>query len=86
VWGNQHIPLIISGPGIQRGVTSNAPARIVDLAPTIARVLGFPLKGFDGVPLADALDNVSADDLTAQNAVTLKLAPLRDAFKQATTK
>ncbi|MEW5718878.1 MAG: alkaline phosphatase family protein [Chloroflexota bacterium] len=86
VWGNQHIPLIISGPGIKRGVTSNAPARIVDIAPTIARVMGLAMKGFDGVPLADALMQPSADDIAAQNMVTLKLAPLRDAFKQATTK
>jgi arylsulfatase A-like enzyme len=80
VWGNQHIPLIIAGPGIRRGVTSNAPARLVDIAPTIARVMGFPLSGFDGVPLADALVNASAEDIVAQNAVTTKLAPLRDAF------
>lgn len=84
VWGNQHIPLILAGPGIKRGVTSNAPARLVDLAPTIARVLGAPLTRFEGVPLADALLNPSAEDVAAQNAVTTKLAPLRDAFKQAT--
>jgi hypothetical protein len=36
----------------------------------------------DGVPLADALLNPSAADVTAQNEITTRLAPLRDALRQ----
>ena len=42
-------PLVFSGPGIRRGVTTDAPARQVDIAPTIAMLSGFPLiDGKDG--------------------------------------
>ncbi len=82
-WGNQHIPLIISGPGIKPGAVSNAPARLVDLAPTIARGMNLAMTGMDGVSLADAFSAPQAADVNAQNAVTSKLAPLRDALKAA---
>lgn len=36
-------PLIFSGPGVRRGVVVDAWARHVDIAPTAARLLGFPL-------------------------------------------
>ncbi len=36
-------PLIFSGPGVQRGVLTDAPSRQVDIAPTIAKLMGFPL-------------------------------------------
>lgn len=80
-WGDQHIPLILSGPGIRRGATSSAPARLVDILPTIARVMGWPTTGMDGIVLADALANPQAADVSAQKANTEKVAPLRDALK-----
>jgi hypothetical protein len=48
-------PLIFSGPGVRPGV-SDAPARHIDIAPTIARLMGFPrIEGRDasGRPSAD---------------------------------
>ena len=36
-------PLIFSGPGVRRGELSEAASRQVDIAPTIARLMGFPL-------------------------------------------
>jgi hypothetical protein len=36
-------PLIFSGPGVRRGVRLDAEARQVDVAPTICRLMGFPL-------------------------------------------
>ncbi|QFG03753.1 alkaline phosphatase family protein [Tepidiforma bonchosmolovskayae] len=36
-------PLVISGPGVKRGAVVDAPAKQVDIAPTIARLMGFPL-------------------------------------------
>jgi arylsulfatase A-like enzyme len=36
-------PLIFSGPGIRQGDTSDAISRQIDIAPTIAKLCGFPL-------------------------------------------
>ena len=36
-------PLIFSGPGVHRGRTIDSESRQVDIAPTIARLMGFPL-------------------------------------------
>ncbi|GAB4332323.1 MAG: hypothetical protein Kow0010_18190 [Dehalococcoidia bacterium] len=36
-------PLVFAGPGVRRGVTVDAVARHVDIAPTAAHLLGFPL-------------------------------------------
>src|SRR6185437_5831058 len=42
-------PLIFSGPGVHRGSTIDSEARQIDIAPTIARILGFPL--IDGMDI-----------------------------------
>jgi predicted AlkP superfamily pyrophosphatase or phosphodiesterase len=42
-------PLIFSGPGVQRGVNTDAPSRQIDIAPTIAKLSGFPL--IDGMDI-----------------------------------
>lgn len=36
-------PLVFCGPGIRRGEVSDGPARQIDIAPTIAKLMGFPL-------------------------------------------
>jgi len=36
-------PLIFSGPGVRQGALLDAPARQIDIAPTIAKLCGFPL-------------------------------------------
>jgi hypothetical protein len=36
-------PLVFSGPGVRRGAVVDAPAKQVDVAPTIACIMGFPL-------------------------------------------
>ena len=42
-------PLVFSGPGVRKGEVVEADARQIDIAPTIARVLGWPLiEGSDG--------------------------------------
>lgn len=54
-WGVQHIPLVLAGPGIRHG-TSHYPAQLVDIAPTIERLLGLQVpKGVDGVVLQDSM-------------------------------
>jgi hypothetical protein len=54
-WGVQHIPLVLEGPGIRVGQTSHAPARLVDIAATMAHELNLSLPGMDGMVLSDAL-------------------------------
>lgn len=54
-WGAQHIPLLIAGPGIKKGYSSDYPARLVDIAPTVETLMGIQPQHQDGVPLADAM-------------------------------
>lgn len=68
-WGVQQIPLVMAGPGVRHGV-SHFPAKLVDVAPTLQRLLGLPIPaGVDGVVLADALNRSSAAERHAQAAV-----------------
>jgi hypothetical protein len=67
-WRVQHIPLVLSGSGIRHS-QSDFPAQLVDVAPTIERVLRFPVPaGVDGIVLADALAHPEAQDWAAQRA------------------
>jgi arylsulfatase A-like enzyme len=68
-WGAQHVPLIISGPGVRSGTTSQYPARLIDVAPTALRLLGLPQAGMDGTVLADALTDAQPGELGAQSAL-----------------
>lgn len=43
--------LIIDGPGFGAGSSRNAPAAVVDIAPTVLSHLGLPHGGMDGAPL-----------------------------------
>jgi predicted AlkP superfamily pyrophosphatase or phosphodiesterase len=48
---DRRVPLVFMGPGVRRG-RSAAPARTVDVAPTLARLAGIPLpERLDGKPL-----------------------------------
>jgi predicted AlkP superfamily pyrophosphatase or phosphodiesterase len=72
-WQVQHVPLIISGPGIESGKVSRFPARAIDMVPTLERLLGLPSLPRTGVVLADALTNPSDSETQAQNALTDQL-------------
>lgn len=81
-WESQHVPLVISGPGIRRGATSTAPARLVDIAPTILAAMGLPTATrMDGIVLADALLSPSPAQVAGQSASNASLGPLRDAMR-----
>lgn len=68
-WGVQHIPLVIEGPGVRHGL-SHFPAKLVDIAPTIERLMGLPVPArVDGVVLGDALSASNSADRAAQVAV-----------------
>lgn len=51
-----HIPLIISGPGIERGLTVEEPTENVDIVPTLVHLLNLPSQAsFDGRDLSDIM-------------------------------
>ena len=53
---DRHVPLIFMGPGVPTGA-SDDPVRIVDVAPTLARLAGLPFPdGLDGRPLIERED------------------------------
>lgn len=50
---DSYVPLIFSGPGIKHGKTIDVSARTVDIAPTIANLLGASLENVDGRVLTE---------------------------------
>jgi arylsulfatase A-like enzyme len=79
-WGSEHIPLILSGPGVRRGVLSHYPASLIDIAPTVLHLLGASSQGMDGIDLADAMLQPSDADVTEQAKRGQELTPLVDAL------
>lgn len=51
---DMHTGLILSGAGVRQGVIVPL-TRQIDIAPTVARLLGFTMANVDGVPLAGVL-------------------------------
>ena len=74
-WGSQHIPLIISGPGVVSSVTSHAPARLEDIAPTALALFGINATNMQGTVLADALATPSAPQKRTQAGLSQTLQP-----------
>lgn len=70
-----HVPLIVSGPGVAPGRTSNEPVDLIDVAPTVLRWLGVTPFDADGVDLKPVLDGgtLAPRDLYAES-----FAPLLD--------
>jgi len=79
-WESQHLPLIISGPGVRAGITSQFPARLEDIAPTVLSVMGVPHTGMQGVPLADAVVRASVAERKAQQVKNAQLQPVVQAL------
>lgn len=79
-WGSQHVTLLLSGPGVQDGV-SNHPARLTDLAPTIERFMGITPNARDGIVLADAFQSPNASDVSTQNSSDTTLTPIVTALE-----
>jgi predicted AlkP superfamily pyrophosphatase or phosphodiesterase len=80
-WGVQHIPLILSGPGVTPGVVSHHPARLIDIAPTVLRIMGIASPGaMDGTILADAVAGASAGEVAAQSALAGPLTGYQNAL------
>lgn len=88
-WQSEHIPLILSGPGIRRGVVLRQPAQLDDVAPTVLTDLGVTPHGMEGRVLTDALTNPAGVSTHARSAEIKQLQPIvqalvtRDAYERA---
>jgi hypothetical protein len=72
-WDSQHVPLIIAGHGAQAGGQSTYPARLADIVPTVAALMGLGTVPADGVVLADALQEPPAGSVSAQRRAASRL-------------
>jgi predicted AlkP superfamily pyrophosphatase or phosphodiesterase len=79
-WGVQHIPLVLEGPGIRVGQSSRAPARLVDIAATMAHELNLSLPGMDGMVLSDALVAPTQAEVTRQGRLSPSLTADQNAL------
>jgi hypothetical protein len=69
-----HVPVIFYGPGFKPG-RYTAFARVVDIAPTLAQVLGVkPLEKLDGPP---ETTNARSSELSVVSGVTLRVGKMR---------
>jgi Type I phosphodiesterase / nucleotide pyrophosphatase len=75
-WESQHVPLILSGPGIRRRHFSNWPARLEDIAPTVLSVMGVQPAGMHGLILADSLRTPTLDERNSQAQLAVTLRPV----------
>lgn len=76
-WQSQHIPLILSGPGIRPGQVLRQPAQLTDVAPTVLAALGASSRGMEGKVLTEALTpSTTASQEHARAAEIRQLRPL----------
>lgn len=83
-WFTQHIPLIISGPGVKKGSISSFPARLVDIAPTLLSLVGVTPNGMDGIVLADCMNSPTEEQINSQKAVEPNLLLWQNQLKSLT--
>jgi hypothetical protein len=79
-WGTQHIPLMICGPGVRSDFRSQAPARLVDIPPTVLSLMGISFGRMDGVLLADSLIKADPEHISTQTRVSALLSPYQEAL------
>jgi len=82
-WKTQHIPMIISGPGIKKNQVSAYPARLIDLAPTILKLFNIETNNMDGIILSDALIATDKDAILKQEMMKKYLEPLVHSLMKA---
>ncbi len=80
-WLQQHNFLLISGPGAKKGIISESPARLVDIAPTALTLLGIKPERMDGIVLSDALESPTTTQLHTQITVNSELIAMVEALK-----
>jgi arylsulfatase A-like enzyme len=82
-WRTQHIPLIISGPGIKKNQISEYPARLIDIAPTILKLFNIDANTMDGIVLSDALIDIDSDAILKQEMMKKYFEPLVHSLMKA---
>lgn len=80
-WGDQHIPLVIAGPGVRSGFTSGFPIRLMDVAPTLLALLGVDPSRMNGVVAADALKSPTAAQIARQDDAAPALTAYQGALR-----
>jgi predicted AlkP superfamily pyrophosphatase or phosphodiesterase len=83
-WESQHMPLIISGPGIKQGITVSSPVQLEDIAPTVLTNMGVAPTAMQGHVLTDALIQSSSADQTGRGSEIKQLAPIVQALSGET--
>lgn len=69
-----NIPLIIRGPGVPAGLTTDLVTSHTDLAPTFFDMMGIPLReDFDGTPIPTTKDDMQAAQGTRQEQITAEM-------------
>ncbi|MGH2449024.1 MAG: alkaline phosphatase family protein [Chloroflexota bacterium] len=81
-WDDQHIPLVIAGPGVRHGSVSSYPARLVDIAPTVEHLMGLRPGWTDGHVLQDLLVHPDKKLLRKQEARARWLLPMVHAMEE----
>ncbi len=82
-WADQHVFLLLSGPGVAAGLSSPAPARLVDILPTLALAMGLPAPACDGTALAREVPAAGGAALAARAKVDAALSAPRDALRDS---
>ncbi|GAC1319007.1 MAG: hypothetical protein NVS2B16_15900 [Chloroflexota bacterium] len=79
-WSSQHIPLILSGPGIRHGVVTGEPAQLDDVAPTILASMGVKATGMEGRVLTDSLESPNPSNWAPRNKEAREVGPVIQAL------
>jgi arylsulfatase A-like enzyme len=80
-WGSQHIPLVMSGPGIVQARVIDSPARLEDVAPTALSLFGIKATAMQGSVLAGALQNPSTAQTRTEKSLDASLTPVISALQ-----
>ncbi|MBV9280687.1 MAG: alkaline phosphatase family protein [Chloroflexi bacterium] len=75
-WQAQHIPLILAGAGVRRGVVTGEPAQLDDVAPTVLTAMGVTPLGMEGQVLTEALRSSIPSAQGGRQAEAEQLTPL----------
>jgi predicted AlkP superfamily pyrophosphatase or phosphodiesterase len=84
-WQAQHIPLVLSGPGIRPGEVLDSPAQLDDIAPTVLQDMGIAPVGMQGQVLTDALLGSYPAAATARKQEAGQFVPFIEAMLQQDT-
>lgn len=79
-WQSQHIPLVLSGPGVRPGVTVTAAAQLDDVAPTVLRLMGVAPRRMQGRVLTEVEATAARPDQARRSSEIKQLTPVVQAL------